>query len=37
MDKKKEEKEAYAKDDPKETSAEKEEEKEKEAMKKFKS
>jgi|TARA_B100001750_G_scaffold235946_1_gene239157 hypothetical protein len=37
MDKKKEEKEAYATDDPTETSAEKQEEMAKEAIKKFKS
>ena len=37
MDKKKEEKEAYATDDPTDTSAEKQEELAKEAIKKFKS
>ena len=37
MDKKKEEKEAYATDDPTDTSAEKQEEMAKEAIKKFKS
>ena len=37
MDKKKEEKEAYATDDPTNTSAEKQEEMAKEAIKKFKS
>ena len=37
MDKKKEEKEAYATDDPIDTSAEKQEEMAKEAIKKFKS
>jgi|TARA_Y100000389_G_scaffold162675_1_gene165553 hypothetical protein len=37
MDKKKEEKEAYATDDPTDTSAEKQQEMAKEAIKKFKS
>jgi len=37
MDKKKEEKEAYATDDPTDTSADKQEEMAKEAIKKFKS
>ena len=37
MDKKKEEQEAYATDDPTDTSAEKQEEMAKEAIKKFKS
>jgi len=37
MDKKKEEKEAYATDDPTDTSAEKQEDMAKEAIKKFKS